>query len=396
MTTVILSHLYPNPKRKTFGIFVEEETVHLSRHINLEVISPCVLPRNIPGLISFPKFEVRRGITVHRPRLWLFPGGSLFWMNGIRMARSVYRLLHRIQRVELLAAHNVFPDGTAAVYLGKKLGIPTIVILHGSDINNFALNPIPRNRRLRHEIEWTLRNTDGIIAVSTDLKRKAVDLGAAPDKVYVVPNGVDTELFHPIQRESCEEKLGLEKGLPRILFGGNLVHVKGLDILIESMGGLVKKFPRVELILIGGKKNSREERSLLKHAAQVGISGNVRSVGIISNDNIPLWMSASDVLVLPSRSEGFGVVLVEAIACGIPVISTLSGGPEDIVTNESGILVKPESIDELTMAMEKFCDGSFKCNRDKLACLVRGRFDYKTVTRRLADVYTSVQEGYNR
>ena len=311
------------------------------------------------------------------------------------MAHSVYRLLHRIQGIELLAAHNVFPDGTAAVYLGKKLGIPTIVILHGSDINNFALNPIPRNRRLRYEIEWTLRNTDGIIAVSADLKRKAEMLGAVSDKVYVVPNGVDTGLFRPLARKSCEEKLVLVKGLSRILFIGNFVHVKGLDILIESMGRLVKKFPRVELVLIGGKKNSREERALMKHAARVGISGIVRSVGIISNKNIPVWMCASDVLVLPSRSEGFGVVLVEAIACGIPVISTRSGGPEDIVTNESGILVEPESIDELTVAMEKFCDGSFNCNRDKLAGLVRGRFDYKTVSRRLADVYTSVREGYN-
>ena len=393
MTTVILSHLYPRPRRETFGIFIEEEAVQLSHHMPLEVISPVFLPRHVKELWFLPRYEIRRGIPVHRPRLPGFPRGSHLWYNSFFMARRVHPVLCRINDVKLLVAHSVFPDGVAAVHLGRKMGLRTIIVLHGSDINQFAFSTSNRDRRLRGEIAGALRVCDGIIAVSHDLKGKAEDLGADTDKIYIIPNGVDTTLFRPLPRVECEKILELSERCKRVLFVGNFVGLKGLDVLCESIGSIRNRFPRLELVLVGGRKGSPEERSLLKRASGLGIGDIVRSVGIVSNSQIPLWMGASDVLVLPSRSEGFGVVLIEALACGLPVIATRSGGPEDIITDGTGILIQPDNVGELNSAMTRVLDGSMKFSRQKLVARVRGRFDYDTVGRKLVEVYDHFLRG---
>jgi teichuronic acid biosynthesis glycosyltransferase TuaC len=393
LKVLVVSRLYPRPTDPVLGVFVEEEALALSKRCQIRVVSPAPW---FPAWNRFKRWyvysqlplrESRRGIEVFRPRMFLLPRNLLFSLLGCSLYLSLRRWMSEIERdfpFDLIHAHTAYPDGFGAVMLGRALHKPTVITVHGGDVTIHLRHPLVG--RLGR---WALSHADRVIAVSSSLQRALVEgYGIEEEKLTVIPNGVDVSRFAPTASFEARARLGLHEEASRILYVGAIAESKGLSYLLRATRRIRDTVPGpVELVLVGEGEYERAARAL---AAQLGIADAVTFAGRRPNEEIPLWINACDVLVLPSLSEGFGVVLVEALACGKPVVATACGGPEDIVTPEVGILVPPADDVPLAEALlEVLADGdSFHPQRIRQRAL--DSYDSDRVASRIAKLYEEV------
>jgi glycosyltransferase involved in cell wall biosynthesis len=239
---------------------------------------------------------------------------------ALLFARSLWAL--RCLRAEsgdfdLIDAHYFYPDGVAAVMLGKAMRKPVVITARGSDINL-----IPRYQLPRSMIRYAAGNAAGIIAVSQGLKDSLVALGVPASKVYVLRNGVDLEMFRPVERSLARHRLEIHG--PTLASVGNLVELKGHDLVIGALPFL----PQHSLLVVG---EGPERSALQRLAVHLGVSSRVRFLGRIPHEQLADVYSAADALVLASSREGWPNVLLEAMACGTPVIASNIGGIPELV-----------------------------------------------------------------
>ena len=378
----VVSYMFPTKQRPVFGGFVRDELDCLSKHAEIRLIAPVAIRHWFGNLELLPGIEY----PVKRPRTVSFPRFFLQRLNPKSMALALKRSARGyFEDCDIIHAHNAFPDAVAAV---NAFGgtFPVVVTVHGSDINLYAAKP-----DLRPDIVRALNEAACIICVSDSLKTTLRELGVRTN-CEVIPNGVDTGLFAPGDRTEACEHLGLDPGRPRLLFVGNFVKVKGIEYLISAMPAVLKKYPDCELILLGAE---RGKASVKDYQAQINSSGIGDSVKIeprILHEELPVRMRASDILVLPSVREGFGLVAAEALACGIPVVATRSGGPESIVKDGQGFLVPPCDHEALGEGILRVLDGDGLLNSAALADSARERFSIEDVCGRIAGVYDRVMK----
>jgi glycosyltransferase involved in cell wall biosynthesis len=234
----------------------------------------------------------------------------------------------------------VFPDGFAAILLGRVFKRPVVVSARGSDINQFA-----SFRLIRPLLRFTLLNADGVIAVCQALKDAMVELGIPAGKISVVSNGVDPRKFYPVEKTSARRQLGLPQG-KMVLSVGGLIPRKGFDLVIRAMKAVIDGYGEKEAWLaIVGEGPSRND--LLGLVASLGLSERIRLVGAVPHHDLVTWYSAADVSCLASSREGWPNVILESLACGTPVVAAnIWGIPEIIRSDEVGILVN-RSADEI-------------------------------------------------
>ncbi len=260
--------------------------------------------------------------------------------------------IHRRWRIDCLDAHYVYPDGLAAVLLGKYLSVPVMVSARGTDINLF-----PTFRLIRPMICWTLTHGAGVIAVSAALKDEMVGLGADRDKIHVVPNGVDAARFQPVPSADARRSLGLPPDGPLIVAVGTLIPSKGHELAIRAVAQIRRRHRRLQLYILG----EGQQRTFLEGLVrECGLSDTVHLMGKRPNAELQLWFSAATVSCLISAREGWPNVVIESLACGTPVVATRVGGiPEILHSEEVGLLVdqKIDSVAEgLTHALTKTWD----------------------------------------
>jgi glycosyltransferase involved in cell wall biosynthesis len=223
------------------------------------------------------------------------------------------------------------------------------VKVHGSDV--LLLGSNAARRRLTFE---ALGRADRVVVVSEDLRAKLIASGVDAEKLKVVYSGMDTSLFHPGSREEAIGRLGLDPAVPLVLFVGNLLPVKGLDVLIDACDRLNRRGVAFDCRLIG---QGPLKRRLQKRIRARGLTGRMTLMGPRSMEQLPDWYRAARLLVLPSRSEGVPNVLMEAVACGTPIVATRVGGiPEVTGAGYSG-LVPPEDAEALAGAIEARLSG---------------------------------------
>jgi glycosyltransferase involved in cell wall biosynthesis len=287
-----------------------------------------------------PRAETRNGIEVLHPRFPLLPkvGMTLAPFLLYRAALPVVERMHRERGFDLIDAHYFYPDGVAAAMLGRRLGVPVVITARGTDVNLIAQYRIPRRM-----IRWAAGQAGAVIAVSQALKEKLAALGVERERIHVLRNGVDLDLFHPQNRDALRADLTLRA--PTLLSVGNLLGFKGHGVVIEALSLL----PQYELVIAGGGPDRAAFEAL---ARQCGVSGRVRFVGSLSQQDLRRYYCAADALVLASSREGWPNVLLEAMACGTPVIATDVGGVPEIVTSmDAGIVVKERSAPALAGAV---------------------------------------------
>ena len=334
-----------------------------------------------------PVREFREGVEVFRPRAIVFPRNFLFALLGLSFYLSLRRCVNQLEKAfpfDLIHAHTVYPDGFAAAMLGRAFGRPTVITLHGGDVSLYLKHPLARKVAL-----WALSKADRAIAVSSALRTEVVDEhGASTRKMCVIPNGVDVTRFAPMPQGEARAKLALEGEVSRLLYVGGIESSKGIDYLLKAAGELRRNTQHsVEVVLIGEGRYEGQAKEL---ATELGIDDAVAFAGKRPNTEIPLWINACDVLVLPSLSEGFGVVLIEAMACGKPVVATRCGGPEDIVTPESGILVSPGDYMALADALQEVLSGQRRFDPQEIRRQAVARYAYDSIARCIIEVYREI------
>ncbi len=351
--------LYPNDQQPTHGVFVENRMSHFSGQTGVEV-SVCApvpwfpLKNGIFGLYAkyarVSRHERRGELEVVHPRYPVLPkvGMSIAPLLMAAMLLPTLKRLFRENDMDLVDAHYLYPDGVAAVLLGKLFDVPVVLSARGSDVHLLPKYYFPRKMIL-----WALKRCDAVISVSTELKRSLVSLGVEENKITVLRNGVDFNTFSPSQdRDGLRRALGARK--TTLLMVGRLVELKGHKLVIDA----IRNIPEVELWIVG----DGPELSLLKsQVAQVGLGDRVRFVGGVEHSQLAQYYAAADALILASSREGWPNVLLEAMACGTPVIATAVGGvPEVVGSGDVGILVKERSEEEITAAIRQFLATSYK------------------------------------
>jgi len=338
MKILTFTTLYPNAERPNHGVFVETRLRHLlaSNAVQARVVAPVPwFPSKNSRFGSYASFarvpatETRRGISITHPRYPLLPkvGMTLAPFLLARAVRSeIRRIIDEGYDFDLIDAHYFYPDGVAAIMLGRYFNKPVVITARGTDINLIPKFPLPRKMVL-----WAARKAAGVITVCQALKTEMVELGAAPEKITPLRNGVDLALFHPIDRPNARKALGLNRFT--LLSVGLLDTRKGHDLVIQAMPNL----PDAELLIAGSGPDRQKLENL---ARDLNVADRVRFLGPLPHAELRQYYGAADALVLASSREGWANVLLESMACGTPVVaSRVWGTPEVVAAPEAGILM---------------------------------------------------------
>ena len=347
MKILTFSTLYPHSARPSHGIFVETRLRHLlaSGKVESKVVAPVPwFPWRNARFGEYaiharaPREETRNGIDVLHPRYPLPPKVGMT-LAPFLLAGAVRPIIDRILRTyafDLIDAHYFYPDGVAAVLLGKRLGKPVVITARGTDVNL-----VPRYRLPRAMIRWAARRAAGMITVARALKDDLIRIGVPGERIEVLRNGVDLQLFRPVERETTRRKLGMSR--TTLLSVGHLIPRKGHELVI----GALPRLSDTDLIVIG---DGPERGALSALARDCGVVDRVRFVGAVSQEELRNYYGAGDALVLASSREGWANVLLESMACGTPVVATTAGGsPEVVAAPEAGGLIaerSPEAVAE--------------------------------------------------
>ncbi|MGE5324563.1 MAG: glycosyltransferase [Actinomycetota bacterium] len=343
MRILAFSSLFPNSVEPSHGIFVYRRVSHIAKiaGVELEAIAPVpfvpawVAARRWRKFAGIPRSESIGGLRVHHPRYPLVPKismplhGLLMFLGAQRLARH----LHAQNPFHCIDAHYIYPDGFAAVLLGKVLRIPVVVWALGTDINLFSSFPT-----IRPLIRWTLSNALEVVTVSAALKARVLELGVPENKVRFIGNGVETEVFRMLPRDEARRALGIPEEGKVLVCVAALREAKGQQHIITALAMLASRRPELKLYLVGEGENRRHLVSLVR---ELSLQNRVVFVGSRDNEEIPLWFNAADASILASSREGWPNVILESLACGTPVIATPVGQvPELLGAGDFGQLVE--------------------------------------------------------
>jgi glycosyltransferase involved in cell wall biosynthesis len=333
---LVWSSLFPNPAQPQAGIFIRERMFRVGAHLPITVISPQPwFP--LQGLIRFfrphfrptlPRFERQLGVDVYRPRYFSVPG-MLKSLDGSFMARGAYRTvraLHRAGRVDLIDAHFAYPDGYAAVAVARRVAVPSTITLRGTESRH------AQAAGLRRRLVAALSQATRVFAVSESLRALAISLGIAAERVRTVGNGVDSDKFAPHACAAARIALGIPADAKVLITVGGLVERKGFHRVIACLPRLLGTFPTLHYLAVGSAGPEGDYSAHLQAQVQeLGLTERVHFLGALPPLRVCEALSAADVFVLSTRNEGWANVLLEAMACGLPVVATDVGGNAEVI-----------------------------------------------------------------
>jgi glycosyltransferase involved in cell wall biosynthesis len=333
MKILTFSTLFPNTEKPGHGIFVETRLRHLvaSGQVEARVVAPVGwFPSKHPRfgdyakLAKVPRSEVRHGLQVTHPRYPVLPkiGMNVAPLLLAQAARpAIARILDEGYDFDLIDAHYFYPDGVAAAMLARYFNKPLVITARGSDITLLPQYALPRRM-----IKWAANHADAVITVCHALREEVVALGVPQERVTSLRNGVDLQLFRPVERTA--------NSLFTLLTVGHLVPVKAQELIIAALPLL----PDVRLVVAGDGPN----RGMLEALAQeLGVQARVQFLGAVPQAQLRAHYGNADALVLASSREGWANVLLESMACGTPVVaSRVYGTPEVVAAPEAGVLMQ--------------------------------------------------------
>jgi glycosyltransferase involved in cell wall biosynthesis len=344
-----LSTLYPNAVNLRFGTFVARSMEALAKRGDwrVTVVNPIGLPPLALGryrpLADLPAEATECGVTVLRPHFTLIPRIGAR-RNAAAIARAVLPLVQRIHAetpIDVIDAQFFFPDGPAAATIAQAMDLPLSIKARGADISYWGAQDYARRQMLDAADAAT-----GLLAVSRELAGEMAAMGMDGEKITVHYTGLDRDRFRPFDHQQLRCQLSRELGFampdnaPLLACVGALIARKGQGIAITAL----RAIPEARLVLIG---KGEDEASLRALAAAEGVAERVHFAGSIDHDLMPLILSAADVMVLPTASEGLANAWVEALACGTPVVTCDVGGARELINCETaGRLVErtPEAV----------------------------------------------------
>ena len=282
------------------------------------------------------KVRVERPVFFYPPKFLRHHYGRFMWES---VRGTVERLTSDFQP-DWVISYWAHPDGDAGVRAAQMLGAKSAVIIGGSDVLLLT-----KERKRCEKIKRVLRESDVVLAICDGLKHRAIELGAAPERVYRLYQGIDPKLFCQDDRAAARVRLNLSTSDPTFVWVGRMVGVKRLDILVEAFGSVVNQRPEAKLYLLGEGGAEQPIREMVENR---GLSESIIFVGAVQQSELPDWYRAADATLLSSESEGLPNVLRESLACGTPWVSTDVGSVEEIAAADHSIVVPVGDVTALT------------------------------------------------
>ncbi len=337
---LVLSSLFPSSARPTAGVFIRERMFRVGGELPITVVSPqawfpgqSLIRLARPGYrIAGDALELQQGVEVYRPRALCLPGIGRQW-DGYAMALAALPVVRKLKsegRCDIIDAHFAYPDGYAASLLGKWLELPYTITMRGTEPKHL------RVPALRERILTALRGAARVFTVSNSLREVGIAAGVPASQFTVVGNGVDTAVFHPVPRDEARAKFGIPLDAKVLITVGALVERKGFHRVIALLPKLREQFPNLIYLAVGGASPEGDWTARLKQqVADLGLADCVKFLGPIPPAELKWPLSASDVFVLPSSNEGWANVILEAMACGVPVVASDVGGNGEVVASDA-------------------------------------------------------------
>lgn len=349
MKVLVISHMYPSSYSSIAGIFIKKQVTALKKSgCDIRVVSPVPYAPAILGMLKkkwksyreIPLKTMVDGIEVYYPRYLDFPKSFFMEYSGYLMYKGIGKTIENIYRdfkFDLIHAHVALPDGICGSILKKKYNVPLVITIHGQDLQV----TVNKNKRCKRNVYKAMVKSDKLVVVSNKLKNLIED-NELKNRTYVIHNGVDIE--------NNFEAIPCNNGIKTIISVSNLYKFKGIDLNLYAFSMLYKKYPDTRYIIIG---DGPERDNLVKLSERLRIADRVKFLGRLPHDEAMCYMKSSDIFCLPSYNEGFGVVYLEAMSVGKPVIGVLGQGVSDLIINmKNGILVKPKNIDDIVNALD--------------------------------------------
>lgn len=383
---LIITIFYPSPATPTKFVFVQRIVESLARQgVECLVVQPVPFPRCLDRK-GYPPYEksnyVNGGaVTVLRPGYLSIPivaKGAKFgrlnpnWLKYSFFKQSVLRTVERLHFTpDVVYGHFLYFAGGCAIDIARTMKAPSFIGVGEGEF--WSVKPMGLEVAKRH-----LRGATGLIPNATHLLRKvASELGVPPDRMTVLPNGVDLSVFHPFDRQAARQKLGLPPNLFIVGAVGSFLHKKGIARVGQAIDGL----DGVGGIFAGA-------------GPEPPVGSNVIWAKHLPHEQLPLMLSACDAFVLPTLIEGCCNALIEALACGVPIVSSDSEYTEDLLTNECAIRVDPLDVCAIRSAIVKLRDNPEHRRRMAAAALKRGQdYDINQRARRLLNFMDSTAES---
>ncbi|MEO9254541.1 MAG: glycosyltransferase [Tepidiformaceae bacterium] len=281
-------------------------------------------------------------------------------------------------------------SGWVGTILARELKVPHIVMFHtlGEVKNRARISEQESKLRIRHERTITRRATAIVTASEHECGLLERYYGADPARMHTIPCGVDLELFQPIERTTARRMLNLHATRPVLLWVGRMEKLKGVDILINAVAQLDER--DFTLLIVGGDEYAADLKAELHAQVEAtGLGANIRFEGAVPHGDLPLYYSAADVCVVPSYYESFGLVAVEAMACGTPVVASRVGGLISTVTDGvNGYLIPWRCPEPFAEKLEVLLNNpELRENFSRAARRSVERFRWRTIGLQIASLY---------
>lgn len=408
MRILVVSYMYPNSTNEILGIFVEEQVKALvKRGCEIKVIAPVAycppfpfnrISKRVRQCSNIAFRELRNGVEVYHPRYIttapLLIGNVLIHLHGWLIYRGIKNLATKIVsdfNPHIIHVHGVFPDGYAVALLKKDLkkNIKVVVTTHRGDlISAFNNNLIMKRTR------FSLNHSDFIMPVSPALKDMASSI-SNQSQIRVIPNGVDIHKFELTAEDIkwIEQKKRDFNGKKTLLFLGQLTERKGIKELFKAFTQINSYRDDLILVLVGGNGDVSD------YITNNNSKEKVKLIGPVKHEQVKLWMSLCDIFTLPSYREGMPVAMLEAMACGKPIIVTNIDGVREIIKNrENGLLIQPGDVDSLVESIDFLLDNPDEARGlgEKARETILSNYTWAKNAEKTMEVYKEVCSEFNQ
>lgn len=344
MRVLVISNLFPLPWEPGRGLFNAQQLRALAQRHQVHVVVPVAWRDWWRHRQLARSSHDYHGITVtpvpyfYLPRFWRASYAVTMWLS---LCLSLPRFRH--WQAEVILATWLYPDAVAAVRLGRQLGVPVLMKAHGSDVNVQCQAPARRR-----QVVAAAASSKAVITVSEDLANQLHAFGINRQRLHTLYNGIDLQRFAPADRAKARADLGIAEADRVLLYVGNLKQSKGVLDLVAALTYLPDGCWQQCVVIGDGEDRSAME----KLAKQAGLAGRIRIAGRLPHEQVGLWMAACDLLLLPSHAEGVPNVVLEAMACGRPVVASDLPGIGEVTPEYAGITAPPQQPQAFASAIE--------------------------------------------
>ena len=400
MKLLVLADIYPSKENPVSGVFVKEQVEQLKMHHDIRVM---VIGRRFVrvGSRAFPKYmfsnlmgriEGRKNkedgqeiIRIEYP-VFVITGRPLHIFNGISAYLAVFSKLNEMGfRPDLIYAHKSFPAGYAGWKIKSKTNVPVVTMEFQGPFSSYFDEPYLGDR-----VVSTINNVDRTVYIEFQLK-EIMSCGVKRERLGVAHYGIDTDKFF-LDREGVKRRKGeTARGRFKLLVVGRVEEKKGIRYLLEAIQILKKEFPHIHLSIAGPVDKGGEE--ILDSIRKMRLEDNIHYKGICPNSELPLLINAHDILVSASLFETFGITLLEAMACGKPVVATKSGGPAETVNDKVGVLVEKANPQALADGIRHVMENYEGYNQEGIREYVVKNFSHEAAIKRLNGIFEEVLRG---